>query len=117
AALHLEPCVSAHLLGSHLVFGFFVKTVGAGCIAHLAPEMCQTSNSAPRLLAFQNFDITVFRRLIAPVLKVEVGPDEPSLVAVINRRDSEQRGMDLCELVKLERSMGLEQVEIARVRQ
>src|SRR5207253_2488489 len=77
AALHLEPSVSAHLLGSQLVFGFFVKTVGAGCIAHLALEMCQTSKRAPRLLAFQNFDVTMFRRLRAHVLKVEVGPGRP----------------------------------------
>jgi hypothetical protein len=51
------------------------------------------------------------------VLKVEIGPDEPSLVTVIDRRDGAQCGTDLRELVKLECGMGLQQVEIARVRE
>ena len=65
----------------------------------------------------QYLDIAAFRRLIAPVLKVEIGPDEPSLVAVVNRRDGEQRGIDVRELVKLECGMSLQQLEVARVRQ
>ena len=100
-----------------MVFCFLVQTVGADCIAHLAAEICQTSKSTPGSLALQNLDVARFRHLIAPVLEIEIRPDKPPLAAVINRRDGEQRGMDVRELVKLERGMGLQQIEIARVRQ
>src|SRR5262245_55561991 len=72
AALHLEPRVSAHLLCGQLVLGFLVKSIGTGHIAHLAAEVCQTSQSVPGPLALQDFYIAVLRHLIAAVLKFEI---------------------------------------------
>jgi len=51
------------------------------------------------------------------VLEIEIRPDQTPLVAVINRWDGAQCGSDVCQLVKLERGIGLQQVEVARVRQ
>jgi len=108
AALHLEPRVSPHFLCRQLVFCLLVKTVRVGHIAHLTAEMCQPSQSTPGALMPEDLDIAAFRRRIMPVLEVEIRPDQSPLMAVINRPDGAQRGIDVRELVKLECGMGLQ---------
>ena len=43
----------------------------------------------------EHVDIVAFRRRILPALEVEIRPDQSPLIAVINRPDGEQRGIDV----------------------
>src|SRR6516164_3675724 len=77
--------------------------------------MCQTSQCAPGSLALQDVEIAVLRRLVISMLEVEIRPDQPPLVAVVNGWNGAQCGIDVRQLVKLECGIGLQQVEVARV--
>src|SRR5215472_9877991 len=79
--------------------------------------MRQTGHSVPGSLATQHLEIAAFCRLVMPVLEVEIGADQPSLVAVTHSGNGPQRGIHIGELVELEASMGLQQIEVTRVRQ
>src|SRR6516164_7947927 len=76
AALHLEPRVSPHLLCGQVAYCLLVQRVSSGRITHLAAEICQTGQSAPRPLALQGVEIAVLRSRIMPWLEMKTAPDQ-----------------------------------------
>ena len=51
------------------------------------------------------------------MLEIEIGADQPALLAVMNRTHRQQRRLHIGEPVQLESRIGLQQMEIARMGQ
>jgi hypothetical protein len=77
--------------------------------------MCQTSESPPGPLSLWNSAIPILRRPIPTELEIQIGTNQSTFIAVINRRHRSQRRLDVRELVQLERYIRFQQIKIARV--